>query len=182
MNTSPPYLTKYEALAVACWFKVPYTTALMMPQRHAADLLSVIPSDHRPGPMFTFNGKPVSVKQLRHRLRTVLGRSFVESRDSSRRRLLARFMKADRSIGLETAIQAGPRWPKVTVAASWDAWGYTEWSDGIRTFLPPLNIHPDTLFGLILPVARHYELPVQSVLDMSYTDLERHVAAMRASA
>lgn len=98
-----------------------------------------------------------------------------------KRDLLGCFMRATcvkHAISLVAAIQAGPIWPKVTVAAGWDTRGYTDWSDGTRTFRPPLKLEVDVLFGQVLPVARYYRIPVQDVLAMSFRAFHRYLDAM----
>lgn len=96
----------------------------------------------------------------------------------TRRSLFTRLGGLVATMALVPAIQAGPIWPKVTVAAGWGSHGYTDWSDGIRRFKPPVQFEPDILFGQILPVARYYGLPVQSVLDMPFQTFHRYLDAV----
>lgn len=97
----------------------------------------------------------------------------------NRHALLSHLTARTSTVTLVEAIQAGPRWPKLTVAASWDTRGYTDWSDGTRTFKPPLKLEIETIEHQILPVARHYGLSVQSVMDMPFQRFHEHLSAMR---
>lgn len=67
-----------RALAVSCWFKLPYSTVLAMPLAYAERLYEAIPSDHRPSDdppyaSFLLNGMPVTFDDLRIWLRGALG-------------------------------------------------------------------------------------------------------------
>jgi hypothetical protein len=70
-------MTTHQALAIACWFGVPYTTVLQMPLTYAARLYESVPVDHRPtgreANLFTLNGQPVTFDELSDRLDAKLG-------------------------------------------------------------------------------------------------------------
>lgn len=97
----------------------------------------------------------------------------------NRRSFVARLMGPVRAVALVAAIQAGPVWPKSTVAASWDHRGYTDWSDGTRTFKPPLKLEVDTLTGPVLQVSRHYGFPIGDVLAMPFQTFHHYLDVMR---
>lgn len=99
----------------------------------------------------------------------------------NRRMLFQRLAGFVAAVGLLPAIQAGPPWPKLTVAASWDHGGYTDWSDGTRTFRPPLKLEDATIAHQILPVAHHYGFTVNEVMAMDFMVFHRYLDDMRGA-
>lgn len=71
-------MNQRRALAIACWFKVPYSTVMNMSADYAERLYDGIPLEHRPpedqpDAQFFLNGQAVSADQLRMLLRGYLG-------------------------------------------------------------------------------------------------------------